>query len=452
MKKEGAKNTPFVALVDNSTATTPNHATGRQHEVLSLRDPVTQQNRQYIHSQNRTGTNTTCTNSQICEVQNVAHSKSRDFSSFFVGSRVISNPSLHLVTPVDPLFFLLPYFEPTVSENPNQQDNAGTDVVVHKWQPWDQICSSKNIPLTVLDALKTRSSSSSTGVDGGAGTDVGTICSQPPQLGHLFAINDQYGDDMILHKFQNDKALSWLKKKMARVELFLRAQMILEKKKHEELLKKLRYEGGAFSSNFYHAESEEKDATITKTTEATAETVSKTSDSENGKDKEQKQVLTTNEKATLSKQAAQIICEYLSLYWQKEFLTYINFTEDVLYGNRKKNKSTTSKTNESLSTGVSNKGLTSSPPASKSGASATVTPPSSKGTKRSLYESNMSEADKLLQYTMGVGNSSSTDKNGKEKKKFTAKSVGLKRLEKVNTKGMKTMSSFFSVKKKLKKT
>jgi len=77
-----------------------------------------------------------------------------------------------------------------------------------------------------------------------------------------------------------------------------------------------------------------------------------------------------------------------------------------------------------------------------------VTPPNA-GKKRSYTDSGMSEADKILQYTMGSGGGGTLDDEDKmKKKKLSLKSVALKRLEKTNTKGMKTMGSFFSVKKK----
>ena len=69
------------------------------------------------------------------------------------------------------------------------------------------------------------------------------------------------------------------------------------------------------------------------------------------------------------------------------------------------------------------------------------------------------DADALLQYTQGSSSSggkasSSSDgvTSGKKSTVQDAKSVGLKKLAKVNTKGMKSLSSFFGAGGKTKKT
>lgn len=51
------------------------------------------------------------------------------------------------------------------------------------------------------------------------------------------------------------------------------------------------------------------------------------------------------------------------------------------------------------------------------------------------------DADALLQYTTGSNDLKAITRE--KKQKCVAKSVGLKRLAKVNTKGMKSMTSFF---------
>mmetsp|Transcript_18941 Transcript_18941/g.33317 ORF Transcript_18941/g.33317 Transcript_18941/m.33317 type:complete len:102 (+) Transcript_18941:148-453(+) len=75
-----------------------------------------------------------------------------------------------------------------------------------------------------------------------------------------------------------------------------------------------------------------------------------------------------------------------------------------------------------------------------------------KGEKRSRssWEGNIGQedADALLQYT--VGGSGKVITPGEKKEVLNAQSVGLKRLAKVNTKGMKSMSSFFGASKKKK--
>jgi hypothetical protein len=81
---------------------------------------------------------------------------------------------------------------------------------------------------------------------------------------------------------------------------------------------------------------------------------------------------------------------------------------------------------------------------------------SSSSSSSNIPSTHMSEIEKLHQYTMGNGNggegpSSSSSLLSSKKRKETEQSVGLKKLSKVNTKGMKTMTSFFNVVAKPKK-
>ena len=226
-------------------------------------------------------------------------------------------------------------------------------------------------------------------------------------------VNDSYGDDMILYKFQKVKALEWLTKKMTRVESFLKKQLLLQKDKAEVQEEE---NGGAFSSSFRLANRVDRE-----------EGASRTTPEKGGKEDE----LSSIEEAFVRKSAAQIVCEYLSDSWQMEFLKVISLTRDDLSKQKKKAVSAPTST-----------------PMSDKDTFAEVTPPPT-AQKRPFGESKMSEADKLMQYTMGSGESSSADKNAK-KRKEAEKSVGLKRLSKVNTKGMKSMTSFFGAKAKKK--
>jgi hypothetical protein len=76
---------------------------------------------------------------------------------------------------------------------------------------------------------------------------------------------------------------------------------------------------------------------------------------------------------------------------------------------------------------------------------------------RSAWEGSIGQedADALLQYTQGIGAgkvASVTPGEMKKKELYNAQSVGLKKLAKVNTKGMKSLSSFFGTgAKKVKK-
>ena len=361
---------PFVALIDE-------HATGfLPTSILPISDPCTGEKRQYLTNQVVASMNipikTKLPSQRIYEVQNLSHSRSHastdaDYASFFVDSRVVSNPRMHLVTPVDPLYFILRFFE--------KED---------KWQPWNQIVQEKCIPPEVLNSI------------------------DASQLKHIFALNDSYGDDMILYKFKKQKALSWLKKKMNNVEKFLTKQLILEK-----LNRKICEEekGGAFSSSFRLSENAQE-----------LEGANCTPQKNDGSTNSSERKINKNEKCLIHQSAVQIICEYISEKWQSEFLEIEGLASNDISKTERKNVNAKS---------------------SEKNSNAKIVSPTSTTITRS-FESKISEADKLMQYTMGSGGVESAEKTSK-KRKQTQKSVGVIRLAKVNTKGEKTCNHFFAM-------
>jgi len=370
---------PIVAMVDatrSSSSTTPT-------SIISLSDPCSGDARQYLtHKPRKTNSSADIAPDQslIYEMQSLQHPRSDTYSSFFVNSRVISNPKMHLVTPVDPLYFILPFFE-------NEE----------KWQPWNQIVEAKGISSEIVQRIDTA------------------------QLKHLFLVNDSYGDDMILYKFKRERGLDWLKKKMNRVEEFLKIQFLLQEKRAEADEE----QGGAFSASFHLSSSGHEDVSKEKGTPSATRTANHLGNDEI--------TLTSSQKNLVKQSAAQVICEYLSDYWQLEFLQSMSLARGNL-SKRFQEKSAASTPN----------------PVEKSlNTSAEVSPTSSaSGLKRPFSEPQISEADKLLQYTMGNDDGESPDRKNEKKRKEAAKSVALKRLSKVNTKGMKSMTSFFCAKPK----
>lgn len=386
------ENTPIavVALIDNRSVSTLSSTTSA-FQVCPLQDPSNADNetRQFLVVSNDPTTMTTMpskddkstSSHRIYEVQGLSHPKSSEYSSFFVSNRVISNKDLHVVTPVDPLYFLLTHF--TEEE---------------KWQPWDQLVQSKSIPQIVLKGIE----------------------QDKTQLKHFFVINDSYGDDLILYKFKQDLALSWLSKKMDRIQAFLLQQMdIIQEKERMEQGKNI----GAFSSSFHLPRTEQsRESDMTDNTSSLSSSTASVPKHDT--------LLSPSDKLVLTKSAAQIICEYLSPFWQKKLLVHLQLSEMDLYPVKK--------ASEAVST--DSMVPTCSP------TSHAVTPPSSSSStsqKRSLQQIKISEADKLLQYTMGESSASGDKVTEAKKKKLEAKSSALKQLEKVNTKGMKSMMSFF---------
>ena len=310
--------------------------------VISLLHPSTGENQHFIVS-----------NKDIYEMQSV----SRKYGSFFVGSRVISNGALHVMTRVDPLFFVLASLDAT------KEGRA-------QWQPLDQL----QVPQVLQDALP-----------------------DPKQWKHVCAVKNLDHDDLVLYKFQECKALAWLVKKQHAAFQVVSQQMLESKRNIRQVTDKLMSEGGGAFSNTFHliADDDEAENGMDTTNNAASSSTLSTE-------------LTSLERTVAKEASVQIICEYLSPDWQIKLRKHLHM--------------------EIVEAAVEND--------------------ESESKKRhASWEANpgQNDADQLLQLTMGTG---STNEDAALSKKEPAKSAGLKRLAKVNTKGMKSLSNFFGAKKK----
>lgn len=313
----------------------------------------------------------------IYEIQAVSPNGGK-YASYMVGSRFISNPDLHVVTRVDPLFFVLEYLETNQGANNTNEDNGGGA----KWQPFDQLL--KDLPKPVLTALSTSLNITSI-------QEIG-------QLAHLMDASDLFDDDIVC-KFNETKALAWLNAKYERSLETLRGRRLEKKRKQEE--RKSSGEYGAFSSSFVLAGNEKK---------------VDNSGSTNDAEKEEKEIqLTKDEEHAIRVAALQLLSEYLTSSWRTKLAKSLNLSEDDI---EKKAKTTSA-----------NASGEKRPRASWEGAI------------------GQAEADELLCLTTGQSKTSSATA---EKSAMHTQTAGLKRLAKVNTKGMKSISSFFGGAKKKK--
>lgn len=312
----------------------------------------------------------------IYEIQSVSPNGGK-YASFMLGSRFVSNPDLHVMTRVDPLYFVLDYLDNAASANTNTESGGGA-----KWQPFDQLL--KDLPKPVLTALNTNLSI--------------TTVKEVGQLAHLMDVSDLFDDDIVC-KFNETKALAWLNAKYERSLDALRGRK-LEKKRRMEA-RKSSGEYGAFSSSFVLAGNETKDVK----TESTSNT-----------GKEIKEVeLTKDEEHALRISALQLISEYIPSSWRTKLAQSLNLSEEDI---EKKTRTAAAASGEKR------------PRLSWEGAI------------------GQAEADELLCLTTGQSNATSV--TPVEKSVKNAQTVGLKRLAKVNTKGMKSISSFFGGAKKKK--
>ena len=489
---------PFVALMDLSpsppTNEYPSDALLEKNQsqaslpnpksldvILTLNDPRDGQTRQYLSpkvpscngkdgeedSSSPLLSTTSVKGRHVYEIQSMPHSTSPNYSSFFVGSQVLSNPSLQLISRVDPLFFLLNYFSPmissetkkknedTTSTSTSGKEENGTNEKGHyKWQPWNQICQSNQIPPIILQALLASSSvKKNKDLDKNNTNCTTTTTTSPPlQLNHLFQINDTLGPDMILYKFHLPKVMKWLLAKLNRIEAGLD---LVQPPKDNDASGNTNdsKNGGAFASSFVVSNRHVSTPSSDKM-ETMGGGGSSTSDQEPSSKNPNPNCIA----------ALHILCEYLSPTWTNAFLSHCkaNKMGDVVYASGMDMESVTHKqtqgqqTKYSSSPQIVNTDDDSMPPRRT-----VVTPPPPQSTRVSS-ESTLTEADKLLQYTMGGGGKQSQDGNlGRspsssgsntqtmEKRNLnSSKSMGLKRLEKVNTKGMKSLTSFFGGGKK----
>lgn len=104
------------------------------------------------------------------------------YASWFIGQRVSSSNHIYLASKMDIRFLLLPYFE-----------KAGEN---QKYSPLDQIITQpmkNDISRIPLESIQTSKLSS--------------ICD----------INDKYGEDMIFYRYNPEKTLTWLMKKVQKL-------------------------------------------------------------------------------------------------------------------------------------------------------------------------------------------------------------------------------------------
>jgi ribonuclease H2 subunit B len=107
-------------------------------------------------------------------------------ASWFVGNSVVSDGRLGMVTPIDPLFLVIPFLTKNGS----------------KYTPLDQI-----FPMSTPEAPNTHLLSKQSNMTS--------------QLSHLCDVNDKYGPDMIFFRYNEEKTLKWIQKKIKNVKQLL---------------------------------------------------------------------------------------------------------------------------------------------------------------------------------------------------------------------------------------
>ena len=123
-------------------------------------------------------------NGNIYEFQSV---EPRKFGCWFINQRISSSNTFHIASKVDIRFLVLPFFE----------NSSG------KYSPLDQIVTQhEGFTKLPLEHAKTWS------------------------LDDICDINDKFGDDMILYKYNEEKVINWLNKKVNKTARTLVKQKI----------------------------------------------------------------------------------------------------------------------------------------------------------------------------------------------------------------------------------
>lgn len=319
-------------------------------EIVHLDDPSTGEKRQYVLVQNNDKSQT------IVETQSLE----ADFSSFLVGRHVVKDGNLYVLSPVDPLFFVLQ----GRCANQNKQPTS--------WQPFDQALESLCHDKTVRESV----------------TEL--------QLGHLCQIlcTDQT-DNVAYYKFSETKALAWLKKKQERVYQCLLYQEQQRQRRLQELLTKRpqgstsNAAGGSSSSTFYIPE----DPMVATPTA-----------SQTRKDG----VIPQKTLQNLRLESLQVVCNYLSDEWTTKLLSSMETSQDQVFASHQTTKALVATTCED---GASKNIYQNNNSTAHSTSSSTTTP------KQKKVEPARSVANKRLEKINKRGMSSLASFFGPVKKK-----------------------------------
>jgi len=370
-----------------------------------------------------------------------------DFGSYLVGRHVVEDSTLYTTNRVDPLFFVLatqsapPLPSPSQQQQQqqqNKQESKSSSTTKQQWQPIEQFLSSTNVAHEIQKSVrlvsKRRNSSESSSAN------------ENNQLMHLCdSISD---NEMIFLKFNPTKALKWLRKKQECVLDCLMSQVIeQQKQKQEHRLQQRKKQklssssndatsstsattAKASASNTFNIpiqpelESETKPKTTTTDAKTTDDATTKASSSSSSSSKEQSPCTISGvRKEQLKADSIEIVCEYLNNDWTKAFMDHLGWK-------------TPSAASESKPTAGA---------VAAAAASGTSTPSNNKSQNHLHRTVTPAAGDSFSSSSSFSSNSVQTSSSSSmmKKKAESAQTVANKRLAKVKTKGMKSISSFF---------
>mmetsp|Transcript_11383 Transcript_11383/g.17254 ORF Transcript_11383/g.17254 Transcript_11383/m.17254 type:complete len:275 (-) Transcript_11383:271-1095(-) len=222
--------------------------------VTTLKDPQTSENRQYLIKKSP------------LEIYELQANNGNKYSSFFVDSNVISNGTFQIATPIDPLFILLPIL---------------SEVAV-KWSPVDQLCM--ELPVQLDDD-----------------NDIS-------KLEHLCESSDMLGDETLLYKFSESRAVTWLTKKHRLALDVVQRAMVKQKQAYtRNNASSLILDTAGDDYNNIDSGCQNSTTTLTKAEERKA-----------------------------NQAAFQIVCEYINPTWRNKLSAALDLAIDTLVSNQLK--------------------------------------------------------------------------------------------------------------------
>lgn len=234
-------------------------------------------------------------------------------------------------------------------------------------------------------------------------------CVDPKQLGHLYE-SLKLSPDETFYRFSNERTLKWLKNKQSNLQKSLEQQ---QNKLHQNDQSSQKGKGAYAAGFILEAVENSIDPQAVKS--------NKNNNQQLPKDEQQTEERREHEKQQryvkiAEEESVQIICSYLNQEWQRKFLEHVNLTDEILLTAKQRVAKRTS--SEMTCEDSSNKIMN--------------------GTTTNI-DGNLNNNAVGQQSTLG---------NKIKIKSSSNKSVGLVKLEKVNTKGMKKMSAFFQASSK----
>lgn len=275
---------------------TPGLSSSEAFEVHNLPDPGTLELRPYL-----VGVSSSTTSPPLCEITAVeggpASLVDDDYHSFAVsGQYIVQNGTLHVITPVDPLFWLLrDEHLPTAAAVAGGGGSSDTNNKSQSWQPIEQM-------MNQYDPIIRR-------------------CLQPQQLMHILA--EMSMNDEMYVKFSADKAVQWLRSKQQAVHDILYRHL----EEHFINQSKQASRNGAFLSGFTVAEAE-NELVCSQITEKPNGELASDSFSSSAQPQLQHQQEQLQKRAR--EESIQVVCNYLSLAWRVHFLNHLQVESTVL--------------------------------------------------------------------------------------------------------------------------